>query len=111
MTRMWIVNPKILCDNHLLGEHKELHQLVGHIKAGNINVVKGHADRQQIDTSLITDRHEELVLEMIERGMNHHSPLDYVDKLNLGTVDVSYNIDDLCDRCEKCNANWEKLNR
>ena len=24
MTRMWLVNPKYLCRNHLLGEHKEL---------------------------------------------------------------------------------------
>ena len=26
---MWMVNPKILCKNHILGEHKELHQCVG----------------------------------------------------------------------------------
>ena len=24
--RMWMVNPKMLCDQHLLGEHFELHK-------------------------------------------------------------------------------------
>lgn len=106
MTRMWIINPEYMCRQHVLGEHKECHQLLGHIKAGNIKVLEGHAQRGQIDTSLLVDRHNELVDEMLRRGWNHHSPLDYRDELNLGTVDTSYNFDDLMDRCYECRARW-----
>lgn len=32
--RMWVVNPKILCRKHLLGEHVELHMATGHLQRG-----------------------------------------------------------------------------
>ena len=31
MTRMWMVPPVILCRQHLLGCHKEIHFLLGHL--------------------------------------------------------------------------------
>lgn len=102
MTRMWCVDPAVLCRQHLLGEHKELHQLIGHIRAGNTNAVRGHAKRGQVDTARITARHEELVAEMLDRGYNHESPLAYEDSLDLGEVDETANLDDLAERCEEC---------
>lgn len=99
---MWCVDPGVLCRNHLLGEHKELHQLVGHIRAGNTAAVRGHADRKQVDTSRIADRHAQLVAEMDRRGYNHASPLDYDDELALGAIDEAANLDDLADRCGAC---------
>jgi hypothetical protein len=30
--RMWMVNPRIMCGNHLLGEHLETHMFYGIIK-------------------------------------------------------------------------------
>ena len=26
--RMWMINPKLMCDQHLLGEHGELHKFI-----------------------------------------------------------------------------------
>lgn len=104
-----MVDPEILCRNHLLGEHKELHQLLGHIEAGNLESVKGHADRGQVDTSLIQKRHDELVEEMERRGFNHESPVDYDDDLELGEIDIDSNIEDLIDRCEYCRERYERL--
>lgn len=104
---MWLVDPEILCDQHLLGEHKELHQLVGHIDAGNTEVVEGHAKRKQVDTSKIKERHDELVEEMEKRGFNHNSELEYEDSLEMGEIDLEENLEDLLDRCEECRGRYD----
>ncbi len=101
---MWGIDPRKMCDQHLLGEHKEMHQVVGHIDTGNIEVVKGHAERRQLDTSLIQRRHEELVEEMKRRGFNHESPMEYEDRLDLGSIDVGENREELFARCAKCRS-------
>lgn len=103
---MWLVDPEIMCRNHLLGEHKELHQLLGHIESGNLESVRGHAERGQVDTSLIVERHEELVEEMDRRGFNHESPVEYDDDLDVGEIEVEENLEELIDRCEKCRARY-----
>lgn len=102
MTRMWLVDPELLCRQHLLGEHRELHQLVGHIRSGNIAVLEGHAAKQQIDTGKIQERHDALVAEMQRRGYDHDSPLAYEDELEIGSVDVADNQEDLKERCDAC---------
>ncbi len=102
-----MVAPAVLCDQHLLGEHKELHQLVGHIRAGNTAVVAGHADRGQVDTSRIQDRHTALVAEMDRRGFAHDSPMDYTDDLAMGAVDAARNREELRDRCDDCRARMD----
>lgn len=76
MTRMWMVDPELLCRRHLLGEHNELHKLLGHIRKGNLEVVKGHAEAGDIDTSKIQERHDTLVEEMERWGYSHKSPMD-----------------------------------
>ncbi len=108
MTRMWLIDPVYLCRQHLLGEHNELHKVVGHIVRGNLRVVKGHARKKQIDTSRIRHRHYELVQEMEERGYHHHSPLDYEDRLHLGEVNIRENIEDLKTRCASCRKRLAK---
>lgn len=102
MTRMWMVKPELLCRRHLLGEHNELHKLLGHIRKDNLEVVRGHAEAGDIDTSEVQCRHEELAGEMKRRGYDHTSPTDYEDKLDLGSVDREENLEELKDRCEKC---------
>lgn len=111
MTRMWCVDPGLLCRQHLLGEHKELHQLVGHISAGNLAAVRGHAERSQVDTSRIVERHAALVVEMDRRGYNHASPLEYHDDLDLGDVDEEANLVELAERCVSCRERIEAASR
>ena len=98
--RMWMVDPKILCRKHLLGEHVELHMFVGTIQKGVS--LDGYVSRGLVDTSKIASRHETLVEEMIARGYNHQSPLPYVDTLGIGKVDAIASAVELRRRCPDC---------
>lgn len=106
MTRMWMVEPRILCRQHLLGEHKELHQLVGALLKGRMNVVEGHARLGQVECDSIYDRHEELVQEMKRREMNHNSPLPEFEELELGQVDRRASLEELIRRCPRCRSRY-----
>lgn len=105
MTRMWMLPSEYLCQNHLMGEHAELHQLVGTIKRhphGDA-IAEGHAKKGNIDTTLIGRRHSQLVAEMERRGMNHDSPIETVS-VAIGSVDRQHNLRDLTERCDDCRG-------
>lgn len=83
--RVWDVEPKLLCRQHLLGEHRELH--------GLWNILTKHKGKggygKHPETlrwvgrlKALYVRHEALVEEMLKRGYEHHSPLD--EKLAVG---------------------------
>lgn len=106
--RMWKVNPKLLCDKHLLGEHVEMHMFTGCLAKGKS--IQGYIDKGLVELDKIEKRHNELADEMIRRGMKHNSPLLIeVVADNLGKVDIAKSIRDLCSRCEDCNLSI-KLN-
>lgn len=109
--RMWNVDPKLLCRSHLLGEHREMHALVGMIKK-NISL-QGYIDRNLIETDKIKERHDLLVVEMLRRNYNHHTPIveEPLPNNPLGYVDVSFNITDLKNRCTECKNRIEKFER
>ena len=121
MTRMWMTDPKIMCRNHLLGEHKEIHQLLGSLKKGYS--VKGYVDNNCIEITSIVSRHDRIVEEMLSRGYNHMSPIHFTQsEINSYSValyppeHINYKVDadlslqDLLKRCSKCNSNKEYLN-
>jgi len=97
--RMWPVAPPFLCDRHLLGEHLELHMIVGSILKGN--KLDGYYEHGLIDTNLIPERHEALVQEMTARGMLHKSPLPEFVNPQKGFIDPHAGVV-LVQRCEKC---------
>jgi hypothetical protein len=97
---MWMVNPKYLCRNHLLGEHKEIHQLVGSILAKKS--IKGHLEKGQVEIHNIQKRHEELVKELKKRGYNHKSPLKKFKTFKAGKINIIENYKELKRRCKKC---------
>lgn len=97
---MWMVPPHVLCRSHLLGEHRELHALVG-ILARGVSMT-GYVSKGLIDTGRISSRHEELVNEMLTRGYNHLSPLHYEDRAAQGRVDSAKNTQELHKRCAAC---------
>ena len=81
--RIWDIAPKVLCRQHLLGEHREIHAIWSIItknKKGYIN----HPEtiRWKGKLKALYKRHEDIVKEMINRGYNHNSPLD--KKLAIG---------------------------
>jgi hypothetical protein len=107
---MWCINPRLLCRENLLGEHNELHKLVGGINnhEHGVAIAEGQAAKGNIDTSRIDDRHDDLVEEMQHRGYGHASPLSYDDDLDIGDVDEVGNREELADRCEDCRQRIER---
>jgi hypothetical protein len=75
--RIWDLEPAVLCDRHLLGEHRELHGIWSIL----VNGKRGYARhpetlRWQGRLAALFARHEALVAEMDRRGFRHRSPLD-----------------------------------
>jgi len=97
---MWMINPKLLCRKHLLGEHVELHMLVGAIRKGRS--IEGFVRDNLVATADIASRHRALADEMRRRGYNHASPLVYRDALRAGRVDRRASLIELRRRCAEC---------
>ena len=75
--RIWDLPPEILCRNHLLGEHRELHAVWAILTESK----KGYANHPETlrwkgKLRALYERHEAQVREMIRRGYRHQSPLD-----------------------------------
>lgn len=101
---MWNVDPQLMCKQHLMGEHVEMHMLREAIRKHPHGeaIAKGHAKKGQVNTRKIQERHDELVAEMESRRFNHDSPLDYEDEIEAGEVDVDFHRTKLADECENC---------
>lgn len=108
-----MIDPQLLCDTHLLGEHGEIHKhrhnFVKHYRiTGRIKPVV------QIEPASMKIRHDELATEMIRRGMNHKSDYEQPDISYLNSdeanakVDTQVSIKDLVNRCPKCKKRIEK---
>ena len=104
--RMWMINPKLMCRKHLLGEHNEIHK-------HRHNFIKHHSIKKriglgQIEPKSMKTRHDELANEMINRGYNHNSPYDMPDISYLSIIEKEYQVDkekaymDLINRCKDC---------
>lgn len=102
--RMWMVDPSLMCRKHLLGEHVELHMIVGSINKGRD--LSGYTESGLIDTKSLSIRHEHVSIEMMNRGYNHQSPLPVIGYYEgyTGGVDVNRSINDLSGRCTECRS-------
>lgn len=107
---MWMIDPKLMCNKHLIGEHGELHKFLssfrkGHKVHGRFNPVI------QIQFQNYLKRHDQIAEEMINRNINHKSPLInlpdfksiYPEYYNL-TVDIEKSKKDLYNRCKTCKG-------
>lgn len=77
--RIWDLPPEILCRNHLLGEHRELHAVWSILTESK----RGYANHPEVlrwrgKLRALYQRHEALVKEMTCRGYRHQSPLDVI---------------------------------
>lgn len=98
--RDWGIDPKLLCRNHLLGLHFELHKAVSNLRHTGkwvMNLVK----KGYLDPSSFEKRHEKVVKEMLRRGYKHNSPLKFKSDI-VGYIDIDKSIRDLKKRCKKC---------
>ncbi|MCL4430012.1 MAG: pyrimidine dimer DNA glycosylase/endonuclease V [Chloroflexi bacterium] len=76
MVRIWCVPASELDRQHLLGEHAELHCIVGAL-LGKYQAYRNHPEtlrfKDRIDQLYF--RHQEQVQEMQKRGYKHNTPL------------------------------------
>jgi len=118
--RMWLVDPKILCQKHLCGEHLEMHMFVGSIVKGK--AVDGYLQNNLLEPKKLKKRHDELSIEMINRGYNHKSPITdeefnccmsnlYSDQLDFRDIKINKNKSkkDLLNRCSMCYKRYKEL--
>ena len=105
--RMWGINPSLLCRQHLLGEHNEIHKHK-HNFVKHHSIAKRISPVVQIEPDNMEKRHNELVDEMIKRGYNHNSPYSLPDLSYLklierfAKIDINNSIIDLINRCPEC---------
>lgn len=108
MTRMWLVDPAAMCQQHRAGEHKEIHDLVGFIRGGHVNKVVFHATRGQVFPELIGERHAAL-----EGHGGWDSPIDVpdvADELTMAeptAAQRAHNRRELARRCDDCRARMD----
>lgn len=105
---MWMVPPDTMCDQHLLGEHVELHMLAGTLVRHRS--IDGYIAKGLLEPASMHARHDALVAEMERRGFNHKSPLpeagiDYLPhEAQRARVDADVSARDLAARCAKCQG-------
>jgi hypothetical protein len=76
MVRIWCVPVSELDRQHLLGEHAELHCIVGAL-LGKYKAFRNHPETLRFKERLdeLYFRHNEQVREMLKRGFRHTTPL------------------------------------
>ena len=100
--RMWNVDPKLMCRNHLLGEAREMHALVGMILHGKKLSGTKYITQGLVEVHNIRIRHDVLALEMLKRNYRHMSPLPDVILWTEGCVDSEQSLKELIKRCPEC---------
>lgn len=112
--RMWMIDPRLLCKSHLLGEHFELHKFYHRFE--NRLSMDGYLTRKLIQPELMQLRHDQLANEMTYRGYNHASPytqpdLSYLSPEQRATqVGIAESHRILVDRCIYCVNQRKKIN-
>jgi hypothetical protein len=101
--RVWDVDVKRLCDQHLLGEHRELHAIWSILTNGRAGYAN-HPEtvRWRGRLAALYARHEQEVLEMGRRGFRHASPLDAA--LATGEAEQTRLVDSLEDQVARLAA-------
>jgi hypothetical protein len=74
--RVWDIEADILCNSHLLGEHREIHA-IWTILTENKKGYSHHPETLRWKGKLLAlyNRHETIVAEMLKRGFSHKSTL------------------------------------
>lgn len=103
-----MVDPRIMCRQHLLGEHREIHMIIGNFRKNRS--ITGYIQNNCIEPMSIMGRHFVLINEMYKRGYTHTTPI------NPNDIDISYlplneqiyavndeqSLKDLISRCPEC---------
>lgn len=104
--RMWMIDPKLMCRKHLLGEHVECHMFLAAINK-KINI-SGFIKNNLLEPTSLMQRHDALAKEMLDRGYKHESRLSGYDLSYLDNniihykVNVQDSLKELMSRCKEC---------
>ena len=93
----------IMCRQHLMGEHVEHHMFVGSMKK-QLSMT-GYLDNNLLEPLTLLTRHDALVAEMLRRGYNHYSPLEFSEDT------ISYLGNDIYRRINRTSAGVDLLSR
>jgi hypothetical protein len=103
---MWMVDPRLLCQRHLLLEHCHIHLFVSSVRKGHN--IRRYLLKSLVDPSSIYKRHKELEDEIIVRGGKLDSPLSeaeciaYATWYGSTTINIGRSLADLADCCDDC---------
>jgi hypothetical protein len=109
-----MVDPELMCDTHLRGEHYEIHMLIGCLKRNR--GIDGYIKNNCLQPNCIIERHDAVVKELNKRGFNHKSPVKESD-INYDAIKAEYmlfevNVEaskkDLFCRCGACKYRRDK---
>jgi len=103
-----MVDPKILCRNHLLGEHYECHKAMGCLNGSSTNWHIRLAEQGYLELHNLKSRHDELAEEMLARGYRHNSPMNNGVLPVLGKVNRAKSLQELLERCGQCRVRCER---
>jgi hypothetical protein len=104
-----MVDPSIMCRQHLLGEHAEIHMFIGTISREKS--VKGYLEKGLLEIHSLYNRHDELVREMKRRSYRHDSAISkkWKHARILGSIDKYKNLKQLISRCSRCREGYERV--
>lgn len=101
MVRMWMIDPRAMCLQHLLGEHVEIHMVAGSLSKGRS--IDGFIRAGLVETHSLKSRHDAIVAELNRRGHNgHKTPLSYKGTKRRGRINRSESLRELMRRCPDC---------
>lgn len=107
--RIWGVPPSLMCRKHLMGEHVEMHMFKSVIESGKS--VDGYIRDNLLDTDGILDRHFNVAIEMVRRGMKHNTPMMSISYpegfVHRKSVNEHKSEMELVRRCPECRALFE----
>lgn len=110
--RMRMVNPRWMCNTHLLKEHEDLHDLEKSIKFKvDLNSLIG---AKYLELAELERRHDAIVREMEHRGLDHNSELkqpELTDEQKKSKVDKEDSTNSLLQTCAECWEKYESLKR
>ena len=108
--RMWMVDPRIMCRQHLLGEWRELFTIVGSLRLHK--KFDGYIQNDLLEPQSIFLRFRELQKEMISRGYTPRKTLGFWETnilirnlpldQRLHIVNQDNSLKDLLNRCPQC---------
>ena len=110
--RIWDLPVQILCDQHLLGEHRELHAIWTYLTTDKGGSYRKHPETLRwVGKELaLAKRHSEEVREMMKRGFDHHSSLPLFVSNDKSSEDQNNYVNTLTEQIQNIKSKHCKCN-